>query len=86
MKLFIFNKSEMSVHTPLFFIGRLPPIFLRVVVMAVAGAVAAAAVTTDGRACTTDAIPPCQALLSTTLMYVPPANIPFMKNQFRSLH
>jgi len=74
----------MCVHTPLFLIGRLPPIFLRVVVMAVAGAVAA--VTTDGRVCTTDAIPPCQALLSTTLMYVLPANIPFMKNQFCSLY
>lgn len=74
----------MCAHTPLFLIGRLPPIFLRVVVMAVAGA-AAAAVTTDGRVCTTDAIPPCQALLSTTLMYVLPANIPFMKNQFCSV-
>jgi len=76
----------MCVHTPLFLIGRLPPIFLRVVVMVVAGAAVAAAVTTDGRVCTTDAIPPCQALLSTTLMYVLPANIPFMKNQFCSLY
>lgn len=61
------------VHTPLFFVGRLPPIFLRVVVIAVVGAVVATA-TTDGRVCTIDATPPCQLLLSTRLIYVLPAN------------
>jgi hypothetical protein len=64
------------VHTPLFLVGRLPPIFLRVVVMTVVGAVVAAV--TDERLCATDAIPPCQPLLSTRLMYVLPANTRFV--------
>ena len=54
--------------TPLFFVGRLPPMFLRVV--AVVDTVGV--VTTDERDCETDVIPPCQLLLSTRLIHVLP--------------
>jgi hypothetical protein len=65
-------KTVCGIHTPLFLVGRLPPIFLRVVVMAVVNTAVAAV--TDERVCATDAIPPCQPLLSRRLINVLPAN------------
>jgi hypothetical protein len=75
-------QSVCVVHTPLFLVGRLPPIFLRVVVMTVVGAVVAAV--TDERVWAIDVIPPCQPLLSTRLMYALPANKTFL--QFNTTH